>query len=409
MMLALRAAYLFDGVKDHVIARPLVLVEGGRIAAVEQGDVQPPEGAELLDLADATLLPGLIDVHVHLGFDAGPGPVAQMNADDDHALLLRMAKHAREALHGGVTTVRDLGDRNFLAVTLRDYFCSELERALATNAAPRPPGAPPEPRDLGPEILAAGPPITTTGGHCWFMNGEVDGELGVRRGVRERVKRGVDVIKVMATGGHMTPGANPLAPQFTVPELRAAVEEAHRLGRRITAHAHATAGIERAVEAGVDGIEHCSFQVADGIQAEQALIERIAAARIAVSPTIGRPPWQPLPPAFAARREERFKVLERLHHAGATFVAGTDAGISGVPHTSVTWGIRAFTQAGLSHAAALRAATSVAADACALAERKGRLTLGADADILAVGGNVLADLSALDDVRAVFRAGVRVR
>lgn len=387
-MLALRAARLFDGESPRLLDRPLLLIENGRITAVDHGGVEPPAGAELVDLGDVTLLPGLIDVHVHLGFDASPDPVAQMNTDDDARLLLRMRYHARRALEGGVTTVRDLGDRHFTAITLREWFRSGVE--------------------LGPEILAAGPPLTTTGGHCYFMGGEADGEIEVRRGVRERVKRGVDVIKVMSTGGGMTPGTNMLAPQFTLAELSAAVEEAHRLGRRLTAHAHGVSGIERCVEAGVDGIEHCTFLTERGIHAEQSLIERIAARQIAVAPTIGRPPDQPLPPGFALRYEERLRIVERMDRAGVNLVTGTDAGIMGVPHDSARHAIVAFGEAGLSAIAALRTATSAAAAACGIADRKGRLAPGYDADILAVGGNPLTDLQAIHDVRAVFRAGIPI-
>jgi imidazolonepropionase-like amidohydrolase len=248
-----------------------------------------------------------------------------------------------------------------------------------------------------------------TGGHCYFLGGEADGELEVRRGVRARVKAGVDVIKVMATGGNMTPGTNVLEPQYTVAELAAAVEEAHRLGRAVTAHAHGVAGIARAVEAGVDGIEHCTFQTADGISADQEQIERIAARQIAVCPTIGRPPGSPAPRRVAARRDARLRVLERLHRAGANLVGGTDAGIGGVPHDSLPYGVMALAEAGLSHAEAIRAATAGSAAACGLAERKGTLSVGKDADILVVGGNPLDSLTALLDVRAVFRSGVRVR
>jgi imidazolonepropionase-like amidohydrolase len=356
---------------------------------VEQGNVQPPAGYELRDLGEVTLLPGLIDVHVHLGFDASPDPVAQMQADDDLTLLLRMRHFAHAALRGGVTTVRDLGDRNFLAVTLREWF--------RQNAEP------------GPEILAAGPPITPTGGHCHFMNGEADGELEVRRGVRLRVKRGVDVIKVMSTGGHMTPGTNPLQPQYTTAELAAAVEEAHRLNKRLTAHAHGAIGIERCVEAGVDGIEHCSFQTPNGIHAEQSLIERIAEQRIAVAPTIGRPPGQELPPAFAAMQEARQAVLERMVRAGVNLVTGTDAGIRGVPHDSARYSVVAFGAAGMRPHEALRTATVAAADACGIGDRKGRLAPGYEADILAVAGNPLTNLTDVHNVRAVFRAGILVR
>jgi imidazolonepropionase-like amidohydrolase len=262
--------------------------------------------------------------------------------------------------------------------------------------------------ELGPEIVAAGPPVTVTGGHCYFMGGEADGELEVRRGVRERVKRGVDVIKLMATGGNMTPGTNPLQPQYSVAEIAAAVEEAHRLGRRLTAHAHGAAGIARAVEAGVDGIEHCTFQVKEGIQAEQSVIDRIAAQRIAVCPTVGRPPGSEPPPGFAARHEARLMVLERMRRAGVRLVAGTDAGIKGVPHTSLPYSVQVLVQAGLSNAQALMAATSVAAAALDLAGRKGAVTPGADADLIAVGGDPLADLSVLLNVRAVLRGGVRL-
>jgi imidazolonepropionase-like amidohydrolase len=388
-VLALRAARLFDGVRLSVVEQPLVLIEDGRITAVDAGAVQPPRAAALIDLGDATLLPGLIDVHVHLGFDAGPDPVARMKADDDATLLLRMAFHARRALSAGITTVRDLGDRGYLAVALREWFRDGKE--------------------IGPHILTAGPPVTVTGGHCYFMGGEADGELEVRRGVRARVKAGVDVIKVMATGGNMTPGTNVLEPQYTVPELAAAVEEAHRLGRAVTAHAHGAAGIARAVAAGVDGIEHCTFQTADGIHADQDVIERIAARQIAVCPTIGRPPGSPAPGQSAARRTARLRVLERMHRAGVRLVGGTDAGIRGVPHDSLPYGVMALAEAGLSHAEALCAATAGSAAACGLAERTGALLPGRDADILAVGGNPLNDLGALLDVRAVFRGGVRVR
>jgi imidazolonepropionase-like amidohydrolase len=388
-MLALRAARLFDGESAEVIERPLLLIEDGRITAVEKGGVQPPAGAEVLDLGDVTLLPGLIDVHVHLGFDASPDPVAQMKADDDLTLLLRMRHFAQQAMLGGVTTVRDLGDRNFLAINLREWF--------RQNAEP------------GPEILAAGPPVTPTGGHCHFMNGEADGELDVRRGVRLRVKRGADVIKVMSTGGHMTPGTNPLQPQYTTAELAAAVEEAHRLNKRLTAHAHGANGIERCVEAGVDGIEHCSFQTPDGIHAEQSVIERIAEQRIAVAPTIGRPPGQTLPPAFAVQQEARRNVLERMYRAGVNLVTGTDAGIMGVPHDSARYSIVAFGEAGMRPHEALRTATAAAADACGIGDRKGRLAPGHEADILAVTGNPLTNLTDIHNVRAVFRAGTRVR
>lgn len=388
-MLAIRAARLFDGSSPTVSERALVLIESGRITAVEHGAVEPPAGAEIIDLGDVTLLPGLIDVHVHLGFDATEHAVDTMNADSDGQLLLRMAHAAREALHHGVTTVRDLGDRDYLGVTLRDWYRTGTE--------------------VGPEIIAAGPPITLTGGHCWFMHGEVDGVLGVRKGVREHVKRGADVIKIMATGGNMTPGTNPMEAQFTVEELAAAVEESHRLGRQITAHAHGAPGIARAVEAGVDSIEHCSFQTPTGIKGDDALIEQIAAKGIYAAPTIGRPRSDDLPPEWVARQAASLELVGHMHRMGVKLVTGTDAGIRGVPHYSALYSVINFSRAGLSNAAALATATSVAAESCGIAERKGRLATGMDADLLAVSGNPLDQITDITNVAAVFRAGMRVR
>lgn len=384
-MHAIRAARLFDGQAMVLVERPLLLVDNGKIRSVQSGAPSPPDGVPLTDLGDVTLLPGLIDVHVHLGFDASSDPVARMCADDNATLLLRMAHHARRALNAGITTVRDLGDRNYLAIALRDWYRAGHE--------------------LGPEVIVAGPPITVTGGHCHFMGGEADGELAVRRGVRERVKRGVDVLKIMATGGMMTPGSNPLLPQFTTGELTAAAEEAHRLNRRITAHAHGTPGIARAIEAGVDGIEHCAFLTPDGPVPDPALIEQLARTRVAVCPTVG-PGWErPRTPELAARYEARARLLEHMHRAGVNLVGGTDAGIAGVPHDSLPAGLRILARCGLSNAQALQAGTSIAADACGLAGRKGAITPGADADLLAVAGNPLDDLNALTRVAAVYRAG----
>ncbi|MBV9325603.1 MAG: amidohydrolase family protein [Chloroflexi bacterium] len=383
----LRAARLFDGVSARLIQQPMVVIDAGRITGVESGPIESPTDAEVVDLGDVTLLPGMIDAHVHLGFDAGPRPVAQMLADSDATLLLRMRLAARRALAAGITTVRDLGDRNYLGVTLRDWFRSGAE--------------------LGPEIIAAGPPVTVTGGHCHFMGGEADGELEVRRGVRTRVKSGVDVIKIMATGGHMTPGTNPSQPQYTVAELQAAVEEAHRLGRSVTAHAHGPAGIANAVAAGVDCIEHCSFRVGGGRQPDRRLIEGIAERRIAVSPTVGTAPSTR--PGISTLAESFLPILEDMHQAGVRLIGGTDAGVSpGKPHDVLPYGVAFLARAGLTNVEALAAATSVGAEACGVGERKGAVKPGRDADLFAVVGDPTLDLGALLNVTAVFRAGRRV-
>jgi imidazolonepropionase-like amidohydrolase len=393
-VVALRAARLFDGQSSGLTAQPMVLIEDGHIRAVESSGVDPPPHAEVLDLGDVTLLPGLIDAHVHLGLGAGLTPVDQMEADSDNELLLRMRLNAQTALLAGITTVRDLGDRNFLGLDLRDWYRAGSE--------------------IGPDIVASGPPLTCPRGHCHFMGGAQLGEAALRRAVLEWVDRGVDVIKVMATGGNITPGSDPLAPQFTVPELAAVVEEAHALGRKVTLHSHAAAGIQMAAEAEADGVEHGMFWVKDGVKVDPAVVDRLAENGTWLCPTPGLraerlPPGGP-PPPVAARMASFPAVLDALHRGGVRLAAGSDAGVAAAkPHDVLPWTIQALAAGGLGNLGALRSATSQAAEACDLGDRKGRLAPGYDADIIAVAGDPLADIAALQQIRAVFRAGVRVR
>ena len=326
---------------------------------------------------------------MHLGFDAGPDPVTAFTTADDAELLDRMRSAAGRALRAGITTVRDLGDRNYLA--------------LALNAE----------AGEGPEILAAGPPITTPGGHCHFMGGEAEGAEALRAAVRDRHERGCAVVKIMLSGGNMTPGSPPHESQYSLADLRVVVDEAHRLGLPVAAHAHGTPAIRDALAAGVDSIEHATFVTADGVDADPALLAAIAGSDVFVSVTIGVVPGDSplvLPPEVAKRVEAVHEALRALYRLGARIVLGTDAGIMPVkPHDVLPYAISQFTAEGPSPLEALTAATGLAAQACGVSGRKGRIAVGMDADLLAVTGNPLDDLDRLRDVRAVFRAGVRVR
>jgi imidazolonepropionase-like amidohydrolase len=376
---ALRAARLFDGVTTH--ADPLVLVEDGRITEVRSGP--PPADAELIDLGEATLLPGLIDTHVHLAFDASPDAVGALAARDDDAVLAAMADAAAAQLRAGVTTVRDLGDRDYLALRLRESTAGL------------------------PTIVAAGPPITSTGGHCHYLGGVA--ERGVRDAVREHAERGVDVIKVMASGGFLTSGTAVDGRQFTPDDLVALVDEAHRHGLPVTAHAHALEAIVDGVAAGVDGLEHCSFVDGDRVAAPAELVATIVRRRIAVGATVGIAPTSlPIapPPELLKILPELMANLARLIREGAVVVAGTDAGIAPVkPHGVLPLGLAHLAQLGMSPAEALTAGTSTAAQVCGLGDRKGRVRPGYDADLLAVDGDPLTDVGALLRPVAVFVAG----
>jgi imidazolonepropionase-like amidohydrolase len=382
-----RAARLFDGVSATIRESPLVLVESGRVVAVDFGG-RAPVGAPVVDLGDVTLMPGLIDTHVHLVFDASEDPVASLAARDDDAVIASMKEAATTAVRGGVTTLRDLGDRDYMSLDLRDL-----------------PGL--------PTVVAAGPPITTAAGHCHYLGGAAEpGVEGMRQAVREHAERGVDVIKVMASGGHLTEGTDPARGQFTLEELSAAVDEAHTRGLPVTAHAHAPKSVAMAVQAGVDGLEHVTFWTEDGVDAPAATIQLVGDRRIVVGASAGfvLDGDRELDAEFALRLPGIIDVMQRLHRAGAKLVPGTDAGINPTkPHDVVRHALEQMVALlEMSPFEALLTATSQAAEICGLGHRKGRIAPGYDADFVAVGGRPLTDISQVHDIRAVYVRGSEV-
>ncbi len=392
-LMVLRAAAMFDGVSPALLARPSVVIADGVITAV-YGPAGPlPGDAQVVDLPGLTLMPGLVDAHLHLCFDASGDPVGRLAETGDELLREQMAAAARRALRAGITTVRDLSDRGYLAVDLRDQRRAGTAGRL-------------------PAIVAAGPPITTPGGHCHFLGGAASGDGGLRGAVQERAERGVDAIKVMASGGNLTPGSLAHQPQFSAQALRVIVREAHRHGLPVIAHAHSARSITDAVAAGVDGIEHATFMTASGVGAPEELIRVIAARRIAVGWTVGRDPDQagPVMPQIASRMVAMTGTRRRLHESGAVIVAGSDAGVSlAKPHDVLPYAVGDLAAAGLSPAEILQAMTSKAATACGLGNHKGRIAPGYDADIIAVDGNPLDDPTVIRRLRAVYAGGRAVR
>ncbi|TNM45109.1 amidohydrolase family protein [Nocardioides albidus] len=397
-MRAWRAPRAFDGTR-FLERGATVLVEGDRIVGVEPADFAPPHDCPVTSY-DGTLLPGLVDAHVHLVSDAGVGSLERVGELDDDAVDAEIARSLAAQAAAGVTTVRDLGDRGYRTLAFRD-----------TPA----PGA--------PRIVAAGPPLTTPDGHCHYLGGQVASRDGIRAAVAEHAERGVDVIKVMAGGGFLTPGTDMIGAQFTVGELRLVVDAAHETGRPVLAHAHSVAAIEVALAAGVDGIEHYTGVTTEGAVLSDDLLERTAAAGVVVDPTMGNDPavlaLMPAPPPaiieIMARIgldiegffAQRYADVGRMRAHGVRVVPGVDAGAGPMKAHGNAWrAMLDLVTAGWSLAEALAAGTSGAADACGQGAETGALRPGLAADLLVVDGDLAAEPAALARPVAVMVRGV---
>ncbi|MDQ1328376.1 MAG: hypothetical protein QG641_1661, partial [Candidatus Poribacteria bacterium] len=309
---------LIDGTGNPPIENPIILIQGSKIIAVgREEDLAIPQTGNIIKLnyKDKTLLPGLIDCHVHLCMSADDNPLARLYEDSDDMLVLRAGNNAQVALRAGITTLRDCGGRNKMTFSIKEAIKKGIIK--------------------GPRLLLSGRPITITGGHCFFLNGEADGIDGVQKAVRQLIKEGADFLKIMASGGGMTPSTIPKLPYYTVEELIVAADEAHRLGRKIAAHCHSTKSIKDVLEAGIDTIEHASFLAPDGQRRfESSIAEKIVSSGTYICPTLsaGRRPIYP------ANQTDEYKLrlqadmrnsnFSLMHQMGVKIIAGTDAGVT---------------------------------------------------------------------------------
>ncbi|MGH2617641.1 MAG: metal-dependent hydrolase family protein, partial [Thermomicrobiales bacterium] len=344
-----------------------------------------------------TVLPGFIDVHVHLMFGSGPRTYDDVvTHDSDELMLLRGARNAYLHLRAGVTTLRDCGARNRVTFNLREGADAELF--------------------LTPRLQLCGRPLTITGGHFWWCNEEADGVDGVRAATRRLLKDGADFIKIMASGGAAT---DSWFASYSVEEMAAAVAEAHQVGKKTTAHCLAAESIARAVDAGIDQIEHFNFLHPDGSRVfDERVAEKILARGVFMSPTI-QTSYRQLerlqeregaltPPERALLEEYRYKIetkldfVRRFYEMGAPIVMGTDA-IQQFGDYAL--GLELLHRAGLSPMDVILAATGRAARAIGSESEVGMVCPGKHADFLFIDGDPLVDVRALGRIVSVVQAG----
>jgi imidazolonepropionase-like amidohydrolase len=404
----IRAGHLFDGTGDKTRDNMVIVVSGDRIQSVSPaGSASIPAGATVVDLSHATVLPGLIDCHTHLGARADRYDEIYNFKDTPFQSAFAAVVNARKTLEAGFTSVRDVGSLPFLAVDLRN--------SINEGLVP------------GPRIVASGPPISITGGHGDLNNFSpqtrvsmfpeerdfqiADGVDQIRHVVRAQVKYGVDMIKILATGGVLSKGDSPGAPQFTFEELKAAAEEAHMAGRKIAAHAHGTQGIKNAILAGIDSIEHASLIDDEGIRLAKEHGTYLVMDIYNDDYILGKAIEFGLP----KENVEKEKMVGRLQrenfeHAfkgGAKMAFGTDAGV--YPHGDNAKQFFYMVKFGMTPAQAIRAATSSAADLIGRAKDVGTLEAGKFADVIAVTDDPLQNVRALENVGFVMKGGVVVK
>lgn len=387
----LRASWLIDGTGRDPLADVAVVLDGERIAYVGPAAGLYERDAQVVDMRGCTLLPGLIDCHVHLTMDGAADAVAQVTGDDVVTATLRALRNLERHVRAGVTTVRDCGCPGELGI--------QLARAVRRGLVP-----------FAPRVLAAGPALCITGGHGWFIGWEVDGEAEIRKAVRRLIKDGADFIKLIVTGGVLTPGVSPGALQLTPEEIRAAVHEARAAGRPVAAHAHGTEGIKEAVRAGVTTVEHASYVDAQTVELFRRGGTYVVSTLLA---SVRQVEHLSELPGYVAEKIQHHIERERrsirwLLEADVPVAAGTDAGTPFNEHGGLVDQLLLLHDLGLSPLQAVQAATQTAARALCLEHDLGTLEPGKLADVIAVAGNPVDDLRALKHVVAVWRSGQRL-
>lgn len=394
---AIRARLIIDGTGAKPLKDGVLFIKEGRVDRIcstrEVGDSLGPD-VQLFDCSDKTVIPGLIDAHVHLTFSGGKDSAETryvLGREENERLAIRALSNAQQALRAGVTTVRDCGGRGLVTLRVRDAINSGLA--------------------MGPQIVTSGMPVTTTAGHLHWCGLQADSIAELRKATRRLVQSGVDFVKVMGTGGFMTPGSNPRMPQYSAGELGAVVEEAHRLGRHVAMHVHATEGIRRAIDAGADTLEHCSWLgMEEGGDYDPSVVPRIIEKGIYVD----------LQRAISERVIKDKSALARQYAVnapwrdmvkqGVKLILGTDAGVSDAcPFDSLPSVVASAVYLfDLNPIDALAACTRVPAEAFGLETEIGTLEPGKRANLVVLEDDPLNNILNLKRVNSVYLDGEEV-
>ena len=380
---------LLDGTGNAALRNGAMLIENGRIDAVgpRVKIERRVRGAHVVDAGELVAVPGLINLHAHLDMDGSPDFMTSALLMSEQTSTLMGVRSAREALQAGITTLRDLGTKYATAISVRDA----IERGWTD----------------GPRVLAAGRVVCMTGGHCWFIAREADGPHETRKAVRENLKLGADCIKVIATGGVLSPGVEVGSSQLDVDEMETAVREAHKAGRRVAAHAIGAQGIHNALHAGVDTLEH-------GCYLDDKAVVLLRTTKATYVPTLAAPHnlhahLSELPDYAARKTREVYEAhresFRRAMKANVPIGAGADSGTPFNFHSGFATELECMVALGMPAEQALAAAGRTAAAALGLATQIGTLETGKSADVLLIDGDPRKDIKSLREVRAVIARG----
>ena len=399
MKLVLKADRLIDGTGSDPISNAAVVVTDGRISEVTTQDklhIGEREEVDVVQVPDGTLMPGFIEMHTHIHCSAQADAYTHITTESNETFVMRGVSAVRAALSSGVTTMRDLGSRNEVVLPIK----SAVEKGIIP----------------GPRMVVAGTPITTTGGHCNMFGTEADSADEVVTAIRGQFKLGADCIKVMSTGGGFTPGTNVRAPQYPVETLRAAVTDAERLGLRVAAHCHASAGVRNCVNAGIHNLIHCSWLAEsedDMYDYDTDYADMIAEKGIYVDPTLALGRLNQIrgrvrAPGAGGMGDpaRRFEILRDMWDRGVKFVTGMDAGMTNANFDDFAYIPQVMVEEmHITPMEAIVCSTQTSAECLGLDDEIGTLEAGKSADVLIVNGDPSEDITALHNVNTIVSQG----